>query len=87
MLFKSYHHLHPLFEVQSPFVRRIDEVNNFNNFEMVANTSDLTKELVNRKLLIFKKYLLDAKDIKCLLKWWKKYETMLSTIGFLINKY
>jgi hypothetical protein len=54
MLLKSYHHLHPLFEVQNPFVHRIDEVNNFNIFEMVTNTIDLTKELVNGKLLIFK---------------------------------
>ncbi len=86
MFLKSYHHLHPLFEVQSPFVHRIDEVNNFNIFEMVVNTNDLTKELVNRKLLIFLKYLLDAKDIKCPLKWWKKHETMLSTTGFLIKQ-
>ncbi len=86
MLLKSYHHLHPLFKVQSPFVHRIDEVNNFKFFEMVVNTSDLTKELINRKLLIFKKYLLDAKDIKCPLKWWKKHETMLSSIGFLIKQ-
>jgi len=53
MLLKSYHHLHPLFEVERPFVHRIDEVNNFNIFEMVVNTSDLTKELVNRRLLMF----------------------------------
>ncbi len=47
MLLKSYHHLHPLFKVESPFVHSIDEDNNFNIFEMIANMSDLTKELVN----------------------------------------
>ncbi len=53
MLLESYHHLHPLFEVERPFVHRIDEVDNFNIFEIVTNTSNLTKELVNRRLLIF----------------------------------
>jgi hypothetical protein len=27
----------------------------------------------------------DAKDIKCLLEWWKKHETMFSIIGFLVK--
>jgi len=47
MFLNSYHHLHPLFEVENPFVHKMDEVNKFNMFEMVANTNDLTKELVN----------------------------------------
>jgi hypothetical protein len=34
---------------------------------MVASTSELTKELINRKLLIFQRYQVDAKNIKCLL--------------------
>jgi hypothetical protein len=25
------------------------------------------------------------KDIKCLLEWWRKHETMFSTIGFLVK--
>ncbi len=28
---------------------------------------------------------MDAKDIKCLLEWWKKHETMFSIIGFLVK--
>jgi hypothetical protein len=35
----------------------------------------LTRELVNRKLLIFNQYQVDIKDIKCPLQWWEKHET------------
>jgi hypothetical protein len=34
-------------------------------FEHTASTSEPTKELMKRELLIFKKYQLDVKDIKC----------------------
>jgi hypothetical protein len=34
---------------------------------MVANTSELTKELIDQNLLIFQRYQVDAKNIKCLL--------------------
>jgi len=27
----------------------------------------------------------DAKDIKCLLEWWKKHETIFPIIGFLVK--
>ncbi len=28
---------------------------------------------------------MDPKDIKCLLEWWKKHETMFPIIGFLVK--
>jgi len=28
----------------------------------------------------------NAKNIKCLLEWWKKHETMIPTFGFLTRK-
>jgi hypothetical protein len=28
----------------------------------------------------------DAKDIKCLLEWWKKHETIFPIIGFLVKR-
>jgi hypothetical protein len=68
MLLKSYCHLHPLFEVESFFVHKIDEGSNLDIFEMVANISELTKELVNQNLLIFHKYRMDTKNIKWLLE-------------------
>jgi hypothetical protein len=67
MLLKSYHRLHPLFKVESSFVHKIYEDISLNIFEMVVNTSELTKELIDRKLLIFQRYQVDAKNIKCLL--------------------
>ncbi len=56
MLLKSYRYLHPLFEVESLFVHKINEDNSLDIFEMVANISELTNELVNQNLLIFHKY-------------------------------
>ncbi len=47
MLLKSYHHLHPLSKVESPFLYINDENINLDMFEMVVNTSELVKELVN----------------------------------------
>lgn len=61
MLLKSYRYLHPLFEVESFFVHKINEDSSLDIFEMVANTSELTKELVNQNLLIFHKYRVDKK--------------------------
>jgi hypothetical protein len=41
------------------------------------------KEFVTREQLIFKRYQVDPKDIKCPLQWWGKHEAMFPTIGFL----
>jgi hypothetical protein len=47
MLLKLYRHLHPLFEVESSYVYKIDEYNNLDIFEVVVNINELAKELVN----------------------------------------
>jgi hypothetical protein len=86
MVLKFYHHLHPLFEVESSYVYKIDEYNNLDIFEMVVNINELAKELVDRELLIFCKYYVNAKDIKCPLEWWRKHETMFPTIDFLARQ-
>jgi hypothetical protein len=49
---------------------------------MIANISEPTMELVNKELLIFKRYQVDVKNIKCPLQWWEKHESMFLTIGF-----
>jgi hypothetical protein len=51
-------------------------------FEMIASTSEPSTKLVNKKLLIFKRYQVDDKNIKCTLQWWKKHENMFPTFGF-----
>jgi hypothetical protein len=48
MFLKFYHHLHPLFEVKSFFVYRIDEDNNLDIFEMEVNTNEFEKEVVSQ---------------------------------------
>jgi hypothetical protein len=48
LAFSKFHqHLHPLSKVENSFDYRIDKDNNSDIFEMVANTNELAKELVN----------------------------------------
>jgi hypothetical protein len=53
-----------------------------NIFEQTTNTSEPIEKLVKRELLIFRRYQLDVKDIKCPLQPWK-HEAMFLTVGFL----
>jgi hypothetical protein len=55
-------------------------------FEQTTSRSELVEELVNRVLLIFRKYQLDVKDIKCPLQWWQKHEAMFPIVGFLAQQ-
>jgi hypothetical protein len=62
--------LHPLVETKISFANiGVDEGCSLNIFEKIANTSQPTKELVNKELLIFKRYQVDVKEIKCPLHW------------------
>jgi hypothetical protein len=61
----------------------VNENCNFNIFEMITSTNELAKEFVNKEVLIFKTFQMDNKDIKCLLQWWEKHESMFPTVGFL----
>jgi hypothetical protein len=71
MLLKCHHHLHPLAEVENVFVNiSVDEDCSLDIFEQTTNTSEPTKELVNKELVIFKQYQVDVKEIKCPLQWW-----------------
>jgi hypothetical protein len=51
--------------------------------KQTASTSEPTKELVKKELLVFRRYQLDIKDIKCLFHWWKKHEAMFHAVEFL----
>jgi hypothetical protein len=44
------------------------------------------RKFVTKELLIFKRYQVDPKDIKCPLQWWGKHEAMFPTIGFLAHQ-
>jgi hypothetical protein len=68
--------------------QKVEEDRNLNTFKTIANISEPTIKLVNKELLIFKRYLVDVKDIKCPLHWWGKHENMFLTIGFcVLDKY
>jgi hypothetical protein len=51
-------------------------------FEMTTSTSYPTTKLVNRELLIFKRYQMDVEDIKCPLQWWERHENVSPIVGF-----
>jgi hypothetical protein len=80
---KCYYHLHPLVESQRGVVNeRVEEDRSLDIFEMITNTSEPTTKLVNRKLLIFRCYQVDVKNIKCPLQWWEKHESMFPIVDF-----
>jgi hypothetical protein len=60
MLVKCHEHLHPL-------IRSYTNCVNQDIFEQTTNTSEPIEELVKKKLLVFKRYQLNVKDIKCFL--------------------
>jgi hypothetical protein len=62
---KCYHHLHLMIEFVGCVDQTCDEDFNLNNFQWTTSTSEPSKELVTRELLIFKHYQVDPKDIKC----------------------
>jgi hypothetical protein len=49
---------------------------------MSIGTSEPTKEVVNKELLMFKRFQMDVKDIKCSLEWWAKHEFLFPTMAF-----
>ncbi len=70
MFLKCYHYLHPMGESESSGV-----VNHQNDdcrldiFQMTTNNNKLVKELVTIKLLDFKRFHINVKDIKSPLLW------------------
>jgi hypothetical protein len=69
MILKCYHHLHPMTKYVGCVDQIIDEDYSLDIFQQISSTSEPTKELVTRKLLIFRHYQMDPKDIKCLFQW------------------
>jgi hypothetical protein len=82
MLFKCYHHLHPLFE-NANVDQGVDEDCILDNFGMTTNTNELANFFVSMEFMIFRKFQVDAKDVKCCFQWWEKHELMFLIVGFL----
>ncbi len=74
MFLKCYHIFHPMVEFGPIVNMQIDEKNSLDIFEMFIRTSEPTKEVVNKELLMFRRFQVGVKNIKCPLKWWVKYE-------------
>ncbi len=65
-LLKCYYHLHPLVESKRGVVdQKVEKDRSLDIFETTTNTSEPTTKLVNKKLLIFRRYQVDVKNIKC----------------------
>ncbi len=72
-LVKCYHHLHRLVDNENAFVKE-GAIQNCNpNFWNVASTSELAKELVNKELLIFKRYQMDGMSFSMVPKTWSMF--------------
>ncbi len=86
MLLKCYHHLHPMTKSIGCVDQTCDEDFNLDIFQQTASTSEPSKERVTKELLIFRRYQVDPKCIKCLFWWWGKHEVMFPTIGVLAHQ-
>jgi len=82
-LLKCYHHLHPLTKSIGCVDQTSDEDSSLDIFQQTTSTSGPSKELVTKQLLIFIRYQVYPKDIKCPLQWWGKHEAMFPIVGFL----
>jgi hypothetical protein len=54
---------------------------------MFVGTNEPTKEVVNKELLCLKGFKVGVKDIKCLLEWWAKHESLFPNVVFLFIKF
>jgi hypothetical protein len=88
ILVECHEHPHPLVRLKTNYTNQ-DIFNQdccLDIFEQTTSTNEPIKELVKRELLIFNRYQLDVKDIKCPFQWWLKHEAIFLTIGFLAQQ-
>ncbi len=85
---KCYHYLHPIVESEIGCANQIIYANsNLDLFQQTPNTSEVAKEFVTKKLLIFKHYEVNPTEIKCHLQWWGKHETLFLLLVFWPTKF
>jgi hypothetical protein len=65
---------------------QIDEESSLDIFEMFVGTSKPTKEVVNKELLMFRRFQVDVKNIECPLEWWVKHESLFPTMAFFTHQ-
>lgn len=65
MLLKCHRHLHPMTKFEVDYTNQIiDEDCNLDVLKQATKTSEPIKELIKKKLLIFKHYQVNPKEIK-----------------------
>jgi hypothetical protein len=69
MFLKCYHHFHLMTKFVGCVDQTSDENSNLDIFQHIVSTIEPSKELVTKELLIFKRYQVDPRDIKCLSQW------------------
>jgi hypothetical protein len=55
-------------------------------FQMIASNNECVKELMTKKLLDFRRFHVDVKDIKSPLLWWEKQHSRFSIVGLLARQ-
>jgi hypothetical protein len=82
MLVKSYNHLHFVEDVASSFVNKDWGLS---IFQMNSNNAKTTKEILTKELLDIKRFHVDVTDIKNLIEWWGKHESIFLALGLLVK--
>ncbi len=86
MLLKCYHIFHPMAKFGLAVYMQIDDKNSLDIFEMFTKINEPTKEVVNKELLMFKRFQVGVKNIKCPLKWLVKHEFLFPIVTFLAHQ-
>jgi hypothetical protein len=87
MVLKCYHYLHPMAKSEVECANHIEDTKfDLNIFKQTPTTSESTTKLVTKEMLRFRCYQVDSKEIKCLLEWRAKHETMFITVDFLAQE-
>jgi hypothetical protein len=82
MFQKCHHHLHSLVKFESDIInQKVDEDCSLNIFDKMTRTSEPTKNLVKRALLIFKRFQMNGKNIKCFFQGLENHETMFPIVA------
>jgi hypothetical protein len=88
MLLKCYHYLHLVVRSKSEFVEQTMDVDySLDIFEMVAIISEPSKIIVKRKLLIFKRYQMNVKELFAFLDGGRNLKLCFPHLDFLFNKF
>ncbi len=53
---------------------------------MSASINEPTKDMVNKELMMFKRFQVDVKDIKCPLEWWAKHKSFFSIVAIVARQ-